>query len=62
MPQSPVQMGAAALGATVAALLILRKLFKKRKNLKGQIVVITGASSGIGEGIIIAHFLLFGIK
>lgn len=62
MPQTPVQMGVAAIGATVAALLILRKLFKKRKNLKGQIVVITGASSGIGEGIIIAHFLPFGIK
>lgn len=43
-------MGLTAAGAAIVSFLLLRGLFKQRKQLKGKVVVITGASSGIGEG------------
>lgn len=40
----------AAVGAAVATFVGLRNVLKKTKQLAGMVVVITGASSGIGEG------------
>ena len=50
-PKTSFQIGLAAVSVAGTALFVLRNLLKKKKDLKGKVVVITGASSGIGEGI-----------
>ena len=50
-PKTSFQIGLAAVSVAGTALFVLRNLLKKKKDLKGKVVIITGASSGIGEGI-----------
>ncbi|XP_067929816.1 dehydrogenase/reductase SDR family protein 7-like [Watersipora subatra] len=50
IPKTYSQLGLSAVGAAVAVW-VLRALLKKKKELAGKVVVITGASSGIGEAL-----------
>ena len=55
MPKTRFQIGLTAIGAAAAAFVVLRGLLRKQKKLLGKVVVITGASSGIGEGKMAVH-------
>ena len=50
IPRTRTQVGLSIVGAAAAAAAVLRGLLRKKKNLSDKVVVVTGASSGIGEG------------
>lgn len=43
-------LGVSAVGAAAVAFVLLRGLLRKQQRVSGKVVLITGASSGIGEG------------
>ena len=57
MPPPSLAIAGAAIASLSLALLLV-KLLKKKKlfELQGKVVIITGASSGLGEGMTIKHF------
>ena len=62
MPTTSIQIGLTAVGTVVAITLMLRSFLKKKLHLDGQVVVITGASSGIGEGTVIVCMLRLHVR